>query len=266
MALFPFEVVTDDVDPWYGLGLSLSIMVEDKDHLVSIQELREQYNNLGLKISDPAPLAAKIEMARACRAEVLTTGTIDSDRIHLKRIHLPSLTIDETEFERKGRVTDWAFQISQHLGLGTVMGREVDEFFHLWATCYAVDDQLARERAFRSLLQRNNESDLLFREFEELCGDPIAEEIDPDELVFWRDVYWQNQRYHAAFKASFKLLTLDQRADHYHVHAEILSSLGEEIMSCQYALTAVALGYHMNPADACQRCVSSHQTSAGPSH
>ncbi len=256
--IFPFDGNASSDHEWLGLGLTLAIHAQEAPRVVPFSLVREVYEQQGYRISDPVPLASKMEMARLTGAEILVFGSVSESQIQVYRIHIPTQITDHFEIDlQAGDLGEAAGTLTKHLGIDGMVFPVLNEFYRVWATCYLIEEGTARTKAFRTLLERARNSQFLLGEYEEMCGDPLESITKFEELAFWRDIYWEHARFYSAYRASNALLGQKQGAQNYHMHAEILLALGHSEVACQYARTSQAFGWEIGADDPCHGCLSS---------
>lgn len=259
LAILPIESSSAEGFEFVGPSLTLALYAQELPGLYPFSMVREAYAQQGFGLFDQIPLASKIEIARGWGAEFLVCGTVVDQRLEVVRLHLPTRSVDRMvrAIDSDTPLGDLLEDSSRFLGHPIKDLPYLDDFYRAWATCYVIDDDQTQFRLLQTLLKRAQSNGALLDEYEEICGDPLLDLVDPDELRYWRDIYWLHARFYSAYRASTRLLLHRQGGDEYHLHAEILLALGKRELACQYARTALAYGLSPAPDDPCNACQTS---------
>ncbi|CAM2008840.1 hypothetical protein [Acanthopleuribacter pedis] len=245
LLVWPPTIEAGDIDPFEGIAcfLAMSHSLTEPNRVIDIHQLRAHLNQVGLSITAPLSLASKLQTAADLGARELWVFTIHRDHYRRRRFDVASLQVlDDATTPRPDQWEQLPKNLADHLGLAHAEPRAYD-FFRLWASVYFVDD-LSRAGDLMARLTAHPDAKALFlKELTDLFGNPTETSDNVQEIVAWRDRFYEHGLFAAAEKSSLHLLEQRHNPDDLLDHARILLAQDKRDDACHYVRRAASFGF-----------------------
>lgn len=249
--VWPPTVETGDIDSFEGIAclLAMRAMLTTPEDVVDIHRLRRHLNDAGLSITAPLSLASKLKTAAELGARELWVFTIHGDHYRMHRFDTASLDIlQEVRAAKPGDWEQLPQTMADHMDLARAEAGGY-EFYRLWASVYFVDDLTNAQNLMVRLAAHPAAGSLFLQELTDLFGNPAVAVADVQDIVAWRDRFYEQGLFAAAEKSSLHLLEQRHNPGDLLDHARILLAQGKRNEACEYVGRAASFGFVRSSED-----------------
>ncbi|CAM2064917.1 hypothetical protein SCOR_06050 [Sulfidibacter corallicola] len=257
-AVWPPDMAAVQAERWEGLAAILALQdgLVSGGNLVPFTAMRRKMNEYGMSLVQPVTLATKIKTSRELGADHLLTSQVDDQRLIWTLLDVQEGRV--LEHGIVGMQSGWEalpYLLADEIGLATARVEPFD-FYRLWASTYFADDTEVARRIMERLTLHDRAGYALLNEFVDLFGNPSEQLEDPQDLMLWRDRFFQKDFYSGALTASAALLTQRHNPNDLLVHARILMAMNQVDEACNYMRQAESFGFLRSKDDPLwQRCL-----------